>query len=246
MKPLKALIVDDEPLAREALRLRLEVANDIEIVGEADNGEDALLLAAQQQPDVVFLDINMPRLCGIEAGALLAQYCNAYIVFVSAYQEHAIEAFRLNAIDYLTKPINDEFFAQTLTRLRQRQINHPKDKQVITPKHQYLKRIALKEGGETRMVDTQSIISVESANDYLCIKVANQTMVIRKTMKQLSTLLDPQQFIRCHRSHLLNISMIESMQQTDEGVYLCCQGHMHPVSRRYLGQVKAKLKAFYP
>ncbi|MDF2179856.1 LytTR family DNA-binding domain-containing protein [Aliiglaciecola sp. CAU 1673] len=245
--PLKVLLVDDEPLARDALRLRLLRAEGFVIAAEADNGEDALLLAKKLQPDVVFLDINMPRLSGIEAAKVLSQYCSAQIVFVSAYEQYAIEAFRLAAVDYLTKPINDEFFAQTLSRLQQRhEQGQPAEKTQSTSPlpSSYLQRLALKDEGETVMVETRHIDAVESVGDYLCIKACNRVFVVRYTMKQLCSLLDPEFFVRCHRSHLLNLEKIDSLQQTAEGTFLVCQGNSHPVSRRYLAKVKERLKTF--
>ena len=197
------------------------------------------------QPDVVLLDINMPKLDGMGAAQQIKAFSDACVVFVTAYDHHALEAFRNNALDYLTKPIKDSEFNLLVDKVRQR----------VTEKRAYqnqsassfcepqghLRRIALKQGEETRLFETGSIESVTSVKDYLCIRIDGEVYIHRHTMKQMEALLDPATFLRCHRSHLVNVNRVSALMEDEGGTWLVCPGERHPVSRRYRKAVKLRL-----
>ena len=245
---IRVIIADDEPLAREAISLRLARLENYEIIAQADNGEDALLLANKLMPDVVFLDINMPKLTGLDAAATLKQYSQAHIVFITAYEKFALQAFRHNALDYITKPIDDQEFSEVLGKIKQRmdescRENHQEPLPVDELKASlYLKRMSLKEGDELVLVETKQIQTITSVKDYLCIKVAGKTYVQRQTMSQMESLLDPTRFLRTHRSHIVNLEYVIGMIRKDKGDFLQCADELVPVSRRYKKSVKAFLQ----
>lgn len=261
---IKVLIVDDEPLARDAIELRLEGRAPFEVCAVADNGEDAVALARLHKPDVIFLDIEMPEMTGLEAAQLLCAEGAQNIVFITAYDEFAVEAFRVNAVDYLLKPIKDEQFTATLMRLANR-INA---KQTINQNKRLIaaledlaptdlahisdapngttvgnRRIAVKDGLSTKLLDVADIESIVSGKDYICIKVGEEVLVHRCTMKKFTEML-PDSFIRCHRSHTVNLEHVTAMDHGESQMELICKsGDRHPVSRRYRTRVKNQISA---
>lgn len=244
---ISVLIVDDESLAREAVRLRLQQHQGMKIIAEADNGDDALLLIDTLKPDVVFMDINMPKRSGLEASALIDSTIVPCLIFITAYDQHALEAFRLNALDYITKPIDDEVFNQVVEKAKTR-VAERRAKQALSEKQDelaetkgFLKRISIKEEGEITLFNTADIFSVTSVKDYLCIKIKDKTYIQRQTMGQIASLLDPSIFVRCHRSHIVNRHCVSKWLEEDSATYLICGGEKIPVSRRYRKSVKAVL-----
>ena len=244
---LKVIIADDESLSRDAIRLRLEQFNHIEVTAEADNGEDAYLLCQTLKPDVMFLDINMPKLTGIEAAKKVGDVSNALLVFITAYDQFALEAFRQNAVDYLTKPIDDVEFNAMVDKISQRkkEILALESLENLTdtanPQNHWLKRISIKENGEIRLFDTNQIESITSVKDYLCIRIDGQVYVQRQTMQQIEQQLDPSTFIRCHRSHIINKNLFHGWVKDNNLDCLLINDQKHPVSRRYKTKVKQLL-----
>lgn len=263
---IKVLIVDDEPLAREAVSLRLKNRPPFEVCGEAASGEEALALAQSHKPNVIFLDIDMPEMSGIETARHLCALGPQNIVFVTAYDDFAVDAFRVNAVDYLLKPIKDEQFTATLLRLTAR-INAresasqnkrliealediaPNELATLAPAannnntNQLTRRIAVKDGLTTKLLEIGEIESVVSGKDYICIKVGEDVLVHRCTMKKFVETL-PDTFVRCHRSHTVNMSRVTGFDQTDTQMELvCASGDRHPVSRRYRARVKKHLSS---
>ena len=263
---IKVLIVDDEPLAREAIELRLNGREPFEVCAVAGNGEDAVRLASKHKPDVVFLDIEMPEMSGLEAAKELFTIGQQNIVFVTAYDEFAVEAFQINAVDYLLKPIKDEQFTATLLRLTDR-INAKntvnQNKRLIAVLEQLLPgelaslevtpttsnapaRIAVKDGLTTKLLAVADIESIVSGKDYICIKVGEDVLVHRCTMKRFTETLPPS-FIRCHRSHTVNIDHVTSVGHGEAQMELVCKsGDRHPVSRRYRARVKKHITERIP
>ncbi|CAM2011227.1 LytR/AlgR family response regulator transcription factor [Acanthopleuribacter pedis] len=238
---MKVLIVDDEALAREAVRLRLATYADVTIVGEADNGSDALVLIDHLQPDTVFLDIEMPGGNGLDLAKAVADRAHLKVVFITAYANYAHQAFRVDAVDYLLKPIRDDQFADMMAKCRRRPVKTAPPRP--SEPERYLARLALKEGEETHMVPVTRIESIVSAGDYLCIRVfddrGTKVFIHRATLKKLETLLDPNLFQRCHRSHLVNIQRIGAFTREPDTL-VALSGEAHPVSRRFLARVKSR------
>jgi len=251
---LKVLIVDDEHWCRDAIRLRIANTTEFDVVGEADNGEDALLLMHSLTPDIVFLDIEMPVLSGVQVAKESMDWFKGAVIFVTAFSHYAVSAFEVNAFNYLVKPIDDDKFNSlvdkiltlsslkhsarlSLSQLKYLTLEESSETTINKPK--YLHRLSLKDGNNIFIVDVSTIQYIESAGDYLGVTTEKGTLIQRMTMKQLQLLLDPREFIRCHRSHIVNRHFIDSfVTQSEHTVIKTSDGKEHQVSRRYLSAVK--------
>lgn len=245
---IKALVVDDEVLARENIILRLHKDAAFDVCGQADNGHDTLLLASKLRPDVIFLDIQMPGMDGLAAADKLKKYSDAVIVFVTAFDEHALEAFRVNALNYLVKPVDDKAFDDTLMRIKKsvamKRAAAPVAQTEAT-ENSFLKRLGVKDGRTISMVDVASIEYIESAGDYLCIYAGGETHIQRQTLKAQLDLLDPAYFVRLHRSHAVNLKYLQAFEEGENGLQVVLQsGQTLAVSRRFQKQVKQQVTAF--
>ena len=267
-KILKTLIVDDESLARRGLAHRLKNIADIEIVGEARNGREALNLIAEKKPDLVFLDIQMPGISGFEVVQQLDIETMPVILFLTAYDEFAVRAFEVNALDYILKPIDEERLFQVLDKVRanlsqKRALKHKrmllklasdisgetissfeeleaKDVTDLAPKEP--SRLAIKDAGHTTWVNQDDIERIDAAGDYMCVQALGVTHIMRKTMKELEKELDGSILQRIHRSTIVNIRQVREMESHINGEYFLTllSGHRVKLSRTY----KSKLKLF--
>ena len=267
-KNLKTLIVDDESLARRGLTHRLKNIADIEIVGEARNGREALDLITEKNPDLVFLDIQMPGMSGFEVVQQLELESMPVILFLTAYDEFAVQAFEVNALDYILKPIDEERLHQVLDRVRanlsqKRALKHKrlllklasdisgetissfeeleaKDVTDLAPKEP--SRLAIKDAGHTTWVNQDDIEWIDAAGDYMCVQALGITYIMRKTMKELEKELDGNILQRIHRSTIVNVRQVREMESHINGEYFLTLGSGHRVklSRTY----KDKLKLF--
>ncbi|HWJ93317.1 MAG TPA: LytTR family DNA-binding domain-containing protein [Telluria sp.] len=220
-----ALIADDEAPMRDLLRARLAQAwPSLSIVAEAANGVEAVALAAQHKPDICFLDIRMPGKTGIEAAREL--YDRSHIVFVTAYDQYAIDAFEQGALDYLLKPVTAERLGMTCERLRKRLAQPPQDigaqlarltAAIGGGKPSYLKWIQAQVGGSLRMVSTREILFFQSDEKYTRVQTATAELLIRKTLKELADELDPDEFWRIHRSTLVRVDAIAEVTRDMRG-----------------------------
>lgn len=261
---IKALIVDDEELARRGLELRLEQFDDIEICGQSRNGREALIDFREQSPDMMFLDIQMPGMDGFDVLQQLAGSEMPVVIFVTAYDEFALKAFDANALDYLLKPINDERLAEAIERARQAIGNKSADEQrnkllklvcELTGRELTLEsaldgaggdlkafpeRLAIRDGAETVCVDVDQIDWVDAAGDYMCVHAAGNTHVLRGTMKHLEEVLNPEIFVRIHRSAIVNRHRVTSMRPHRNGEYFLQLGSDTELklSRKYKGSLE--------
>jgi DNA-binding LytR/AlgR family response regulator len=223
-----ALIADDEAPMRDQLRARLREAwPELAIVGEAANGVEAVAMAAEHGPDVVFLDIRMPGQSGIEAARQLCQRC--HIVFVTAYDQYAVDAFEQGAMDYLLKPVTAARLATTCARLRQRMADAPEDigrklaQLTAALQHggaarpSYLRWIQAQVGGSLRMISTREVLFFRSDEKYTRVQTAQAELLIRKTLKELADELDPDEFWRIHRSTLVRVDAIAAVTRDMRG-----------------------------
>jgi two-component system LytT family response regulator len=265
---LSILIVDDEPLARRGLVHRLNSVKDVEVVGEARNGREALESIRELKPDVVFLDIQMPGMSGFDVLAELQGEDMPTVVFVTAFDQYAIKAFEASALDYLLKPIEDKRLKEALDRVRdnldlKRAQKHKKSliklvslisgenvssmsdisaKGLEKLKKKEIPKLGIKDGGRTTWVPQEEIEWIDAAGDYMCVHAGGETHIMRKTMKELVAELDPDLLQRVHRSTIVNIRKVKEMQSHINGEYfltLTC-GHTIKLSRSY----KDKLKLF--
>ena len=222
MDKLKVLVVYDEELARERiLSLLAEAKHDYEI-SESPNGKDALKKIKSIKPEVIFLDIQMPGLDGIS----LAEKINypAEFIFVTAYDKYAIKAFEMNALDYLLKPFDKERFFKTLKRVNEKLSNDRKDnlsydlmnviKQIKDNSKDYIERIPIKSKGRIFFINVDDIIYVESAGNYVNIKTESESHLLRETITNLEDKLSPDKFLRIHRTHLINLSLLSEIKPT--------------------------------
>ena len=254
----KVLIVDDELLAREAISLRLKNHEIFTVCAEADNGNDAVLLTEFLRPDVVFLDIEMPGMTGIDTAKIIMEKYAPLIIFVSAYQNYAIDAFRVNAVDYLLKPIKDSHFQEMIEKISHAlklgnktaesdklasALNHFElDSQLAKPT--YLKRLLIGTNDSKTIIDIHRIESFITVKDYLCIKVQGEIFIHRCTMKQIQALVDPSLFIRCHRSYMVNRQYIHQYISDESQPWIVTKANdRHPVSRRYKSTVNQFLNS---
>jgi two-component system LytT family response regulator len=234
---IRAIIVDDEPLARRGLELRLQEAPDIEIARQCANGREALAAIAELHPDLMFLDIQMPGLSGFDVLAQVPQESLPMIVFVTAFDRFAIEAFEAHALDYLLKPVDDARLARALERVRaqwqQRQALAQREQLMAMlgdlngqgqiepeslaslagrPARRYATMLPIRVGRETIRLDVATIDWIDAAGDYMCLHAAGQTHVLRATMRELEEMLDPQVFQRVHRSTIVNLARVRSLR----------------------------------
>jgi two-component system LytT family response regulator len=260
-KQLTAVIVDDEPLALEGLSLRLAKIPEIKVIGQAENGDEAIKLCQTLEPDVLFLDLQLPGLNGIEVVQAMQSDTLPMIVFVSAYSEYAIEAFELNAIDYVLKPANLGRLQKTVSRILERKNPHQAEKEKfkllnalgetsgieITELEEWLEtdeplptssnqEIVIKNSdNEKVLVPVKEIKWVDAAGDYMCVHTEKDTHVLRITMKKLQSLLDEKQFARIHKSTIVNLNHVISIKplRNNESIVTLNDDIELKVSRNY-------------
>ena len=220
MLDLRAVVVDDEPLAREEICYLLDQLGGVEVVAQAGNGPDALEVMAEYEPELVFLDVQMPGLTGFEvARRLMASGTPVSIVFVTAYDQHAIEAFEVNAVDYLLKPVDSGRLQTAVNRVRQRRSSAPplNDQlerlvQFVEERHGRPEQVAVKAGERFLLVQADDIIFASMADESIIIVTSQISGTCNfRTLDELQTRLDPARFWRVHRSHLVNINKIKEI-----------------------------------
>ncbi len=227
MNKIRTLIVDDEPLARERIRTLLQSEPDIEVVGECANGEEAVTALKQQGPDLLFLDVQMPGMDGFEVLHSVEPERLPLVIFVTAYDQHALKAFEVHALDYLLKPFKQARFRQTVQRARQLLGNRDAAAasknllallgQTLPPEH--LTRIPVRNGDRVVFVKTSQLDYIESAGNYVVLHSGKENHVVRETLTALEQKLDPKQFIRISRSALVNVEQIKELQPLFKGEY---------------------------
>ena len=267
---IRAVIVDDEALSRRGLVIRLGKAPDFEIVAEATNGREALEAIRRHQPDLVFLDIQMPGLSGFDVLKELPTASMPLIVFVTAYDKYAIQAFEARALDYLLKPVDDVRFAAALDHIRE----HFGTRHAIAQRDRLVGLIAemtgsgelaleellngersiaggshveilpIRQGRETVRVPASSIDWIDAAGDYMCVHAEGHTYVLRGTMKELESALNPRLFQRVHRSTIVNLRRVRRLRAHMNGEYFLTleSGHELKLSRSYRDKVEYFLR----
>jgi two-component system, LytTR family, response regulator len=238
VKWIRALIVDDVALARERVREYLKGEDDIEIVGEADNGADAVRRIAGLMPDLVFLDVQLPDFDGFEVARRVE--ATPVIVYLTAHDDKAIAAFEAGALDYLTKPFDRERFGRALNRARAQVALKSGAR---TPKGEYLKRLAIKDKERTEIVATADVDYIDVAGHYLCVHVGKSVHLIRGALSELEEKLDPSQFARVHRSAIVRLDRVASLvaRRNGDSDLLLKNGAKLLMSRNYADAVKAGL-----
>ena len=247
--PLTVLIVDDEPLAREGLRMLLADDPEIAAVQEAKNGHEAVEKIREGHPDLVFLDVQMPEMDGFSVIHEIGPEQMPAVVFVTAHDQYAIRAFEINAIDYLLKPVTGERFAQSLARAKARmRSSEPRQEnqilsllETIASPPRYLNRIAVPSAGKTSFIYVEDVDWIRAAENYVELHVAQASHLLHVAMNTLEKSLDPEIFVRIHRSLMVNLRRVKEIQPVSHGEYmLLLQGGVRLQSgRTYHERIKA-------
>lgn len=270
MFKLRTIIVDDEPLARKLLRTFLAEIDEIEVIAECNNGREAIEVAQKLEPDLLFLDIQMPVTSGFDVVKALQSDLMPMVIFSTAYQRYALDAFDLHAVDYLLKPVDEQRLERAVLRAcaRYHEEHEPGESKTAilgaideiskklaastgaqrTPSaaEQPIdndRKIAIKDNESTILVDSDDIDWIDAAGDYMCLHVKGVTHVMRSTLKALMSKLDPDTFKRIHRSTVVNLARIERVTSQDKGEYILdldC-GEKLKVSRNYRDAIKVFL-----
>jgi two-component system, LytTR family, response regulator len=243
---LRVVIVDDEPLARAVIREYLRAHPDVDVVAECGNGFEAVKAVAELSPDLVFLDVQMPKLTGFEVLELLGR--DVPVVFTTAYDQYALRAFDVHAVDYLLKPFDERRFSEALSRARTRVQSHQPAADVerlvadARPRQGPVERVLIRDGSQVHVIPVEKIDYIEAQDDYVCFKSDGKQYLKDQTMAALEATLDPSRFVRIHRSYLLNIERIAKVElyAKDSRVAILRDGTRLPVSRAGYGRL-AKL-----
>jgi two-component system LytT family response regulator len=256
---IRTILVDDEPLATQGLLLRLEAHDDVEVIATANNGREAIRAIKTHKPDLVFLDIQMPGFDGFSVIQGLMDVDPPLFVFVTAYSEHALRAFEVQAVDYLEKPVLEDRLASTMERVRQRLSERNAASQAERLKEalaehapeaaeeldegapvdlapgRFEKMINIKDQGQIFRVDVDTIERIDAAGDYMCIQTGDNTLILRETMKDLEKRLDPRRFQRVHRSTIVNLDLVRQVKPHTNGecFLVLNSGAQVKVSRSY-------------
>jgi two-component system LytT family response regulator len=269
---INTMIVDDEPLARKGLALRLGSYENINIVGVCNNGIEAVSLIPQIRPDLVFLDIQMPGLNGFQVINKLRELNQPIplIIFVTAFDTYAIKAFDIHALDYVLKPVDENRLKVAVDKVAQYFLSHEEaghkhklaklvadftgdDCEDILRRlamgedirtNQYSDILAIKDGSEVTRVDIKDIQWIDAAGDYMCVHATDKTHIMRRTMKELDEDLDPRKFVRVHRSAIVNINYVQKLVSHVSGEYhlILENGSELKVSRSHRDRVKEMIK----
>ncbi|HEX8267471.1 MAG TPA: LytTR family DNA-binding domain-containing protein [Pyrinomonadaceae bacterium] len=250
---IKVLIVDDEFLGRERIRSLLSEHADIKIVGECVNGRETVEAIQNLKPDLVFLDVQMPKIDGFEVVQIIGTENMPVVIFVTAYDEYAIRAFEINAMDYLLKPFDKERFEKAVDRAK-REIKTQESPTEIRENLRellkevknepiYLKRIPVKSARGTTFVPTEEIDWISAAGHYLELHIGNETHLIREKLSEIETKLDPQMFMRIHRSTIVNLDRIKSLHPIFNGDQLLIlkNGRELNLRRNYYDELMIRL-----
>ena len=252
--PIRALIVDDEPLARTGVQQLIDPLDDVTIVGEATDGDEAVREIAAQEPDLVFLDVQMPEMSGLEVVREMGVEDMPLTIFVTAYDQYALEAFEAHALDYLLKPIEEDRFDEAMERAREQLRRAEADtlnQQLQGLLREYadeegrdgIERFTVRSRDRIYFVDVEDVQWIESEGDYVALHDGEDAHLVRKTMKKLEEQLASDQFLRVHRSYIVNVDYIEELRPLDHGTYQLRMASGTPLktSRGYSDNIDALL-----
>ena len=252
---IKVLIVDDEVIARERVNRFLRAESDVEVIGECRNGREAIAAIKRLDPDLIFLDIQMPQMNGFDVLAAIGLEYIPAVVFVTAYDQYALRAFEVHALDYLLKPFNQERFRQSLNHVRkqlERGRHHGVDDRLLSllediksgPK--YAERLVIKATGRVYFVKADEIDWIEACGNYVNLHTGDETHLLRETLSHIEGRLDPDKFLRIHRSRLVNIDYIKELSPLFNGDYtvILHNGMELTLSRTYRDRLQDLIEKF--
>jgi two-component system LytT family response regulator len=244
-KKLRTLVVDDEELARQVLRELLCAHQEIEVVAECRNGLEAVKAVAEYKPDLLFLDVQMPKLTGFDVLELIGP--DVPVIFVTAYDEYAMRAFEVHAVDYLLKPVGKERLAAALQRVTaQTSAKKPASTELAMaarPPGQFAERLVVKDGTRVTLIPVAKLEYAEAQDDYVALSSEGKKHLKQQTIASLEAALDPKQFVRIHRSYLVNLERVTRIEPygKDSRVAILSNGAKLPVSRAGYARLQALL-----
>jgi two-component system LytT family response regulator len=247
---IRAVIVEDEPLVRERLRTLLATHSDVQLVAECADGPSAVTTIVEQRPDVVLLDIQLPEFDGFAVLDALPADDRPRVIFVTAYDQYAIGAFEVNAVDYLLKPVDAARFDQALERARLRGLGKVSEADLgrllesVRAGRGYPDRVVVRTGTTSRFVNVPDIQWIEARGNYLRLHLSNAKHLVRETLRDFSARLDPSQFVRVHRSIVVNLGAIAAVEPYFHGEYVLTMrnGHRLHSSRTYSAALRGLLR----
>lgn len=246
MKKLRVLIVDDEPLARGVLREMLAERGDIEITGECANGFEAVKAVSEEKPDLLLLDVQMPKLDGFEVLELVG--AQTAVIFVTAFDNYAMRAFEVHAVDYLLKPFTQDRLDTALERARlrlgQTGVSGEELGAAARGDRQYLERIVTRDGAKVHIIPVEKLDYVEAQEDYIALRSDGKTVLKQQTISSLEASLDPERFVRIHRSYVVNLERVARVEPYGKNskVAVLTTGDKLAVSRAGNGRLEELLK----
>ena len=244
-KRWRALIVDDEELAREIIRELLQPHTEIEVVAECANGFEAVKACAEHRPDLIFLDVQMPKLTGFDVLELIGE--GASVIFVTAYDQYAMRAFEVHAVDYLLKPIGKKRFEEALERAKSRLGEKTPSAQKLAdsarPPQQFLERVVVKDGTRVTLIPIAKLDYVEAQDDYVALASQGKKHLKQQTIASLEACLDPNCFVRIHRSYIVNLERVVRIEPygKDSRLAILSDGARLPVSRTGYARLQSLL-----
>ncbi|HEX9730834.1 MAG TPA: response regulator [Thermoanaerobaculia bacterium] len=246
---IRTILVDDEPLAREKLRGFLESEPDFEVIGECRDGAEAIRAIQREEPELVFLDVQMPELDGFEVLDRLDRRRLPAVIFVTAYDQYALKAFEVHALDYLLKPFDRERLRRALARVRERrQADELRSRlrALLEERARFPDRLEVKSGGRVRILKVDEIDWIDAAGNYVKIHARGETLTLRQTMGRIEERLDPRLFLRIHRSTIVGIGRIRELRQQQHGDYVVVLegGQRLTLSRSYRDKMHELLSRF--
>ena len=245
MNKVRTLVVDDEELARQVLRELLGAHGDIEVVAECRNGLEAVKAVAEHKPDLLFLDVQMPKLTGFDVLELIGP--DVPVIFVTAYDEYAMKAFEVHAMDYLLKPVGKERLAAALQRVKSRHAEKPPVAAELAaaarPAGQYAERLVVKDGTRVTLIPVEKLDYAEAQDDYVALASEGKKHLKQQTIASLEAALDPKLFVRIHRSYVVNLERVVRIEPygKESRVAILATGLKLPVSRAGYARLKALL-----
>jgi two-component system LytT family response regulator len=246
METTRAIIVDDEELARSIIREYLADHVEIEIVAECSNGFEAVKAVTELKPDLLFLDVQMPKLNGFEVLELVES--DVVVIFITAYEQYAVKAFEVHAVDYLLKPFSRERFDEALERAKEKLElrEFPPQQEIISsarPKGETIERVLVRDGSRVFVIPAEKIDYIEAQDDYIAIKSEGKSHLKKQRLSDLQALLDPKRFVRVHRSYILNIDRLARLElyAKDSRMAILKDGTQLQVSRSGYDKLKEML-----
>jgi two-component system LytT family response regulator len=254
-KPIRVLLVDDEPLAREMIREMLKDDAEVSVVGECVNGREAIEAIQEHNPDLIFLDVQMPEIGGFEVLEALKSVHVPHVIFVTAYDQYAVRAFEVHALDYLLKPFDRERFDLAWRRAKAHILstrNGEMDQRILAILEElkagskYIERLVIKSGGRVFFLDTDDIDWIEAEGNYVSVHTGKKSHLLRETISSLEAQLDPKKFLRIHRSSIVKIDRIKELQPWFHGEYrvILMDGTQLTLSRNYRENLQEALGRF--